>query len=340
MGKTFLGVSTGASESAEQLQRIVKDASNLPEASQAIRDHLVSDVADLMQSVKTGQTAKDRLKNYLNQRGVRETLAQFPGIREEIKLFQKTLNTALEKQNTFAQRVDEARLALQRTEKDVKKSAARFYVNSDPTRAVGSVLASPEPVKNMKELVRLAQRDSTGEALSGLRQSLSNYIEQTVRGTTEVGGTQEIMRSKVTRLFQNKTTREAISQLYTPREMEILESVQKELNVLNRINKQVTANSSTAPIQEQIQRARIVLASFYGIVKGRGIFAISNWIMRMAGRDPATIANRVLTDAMLNPELAAVLMAKNLKSRAAREKVKSYLTTYIINNMMDVVQED
>ena len=72
----------------------------------------------------------------------------------------------------------------------------------------------------------------------------------------------------------------------------------------------------------------------YGIVKGRGIFAISNWVMQILGRDPQAIAKKVLLDSMLDPELASMLMTKELGKRATKSKVESKLHYYIVNNYL------
>ena len=339
VGKKFVEKPTGSMEAASQLDTIVKGAENAQEASVAVRDHIVGTVADLMQTT-SGKTSIDRLDKYLNQRSVRETLSKFPAIENEIKQFRNSLGKSINKQGKIAQDILEAKNSLGKTQKDLEMSATRFWVESDPTKAMQRTLNSPDSTGSMNELVRLAKRDPSGDAILGLRQSLSDYIEETVRGTTQVGNVQEVMRGKIVKLLQNKSTRDAIAVLYSPSEMKILDQVRDELQMMNGINKQVTTGSPTAPIAQQVQRTRVILASFYGIVKGRGIFAISDWIMRALGRDPKTIANQVLTDAMLNPELASVLMTKNLDSKIAQDKAKSYLTTYILNNLVEPITQD
>ena len=337
-GNRFIATATGASENAVQLKNIISGSKNAPEAAMKVRDHIVSSVADLMQTSK-GTTAANRLVSFLNQRPVRETLDQFPSIKKEIMQFKNQLGTSLEKQSRFAKDLDSAKTALKKTEKDMKKSAASFYVDVNPVKAMGAVLRSADPESNMAKLVRLAKQDPSGDALKGLKASLSDYLKRELTGTREIGGTLEVMKSKVVEIFKRKETRNAMSALYSKQEMAVLDNIHKELQIMDRVNKQVTSNSSTKPIAEQIQRARVVLASFYGIVKGRGIFAISNWIMKLAGRDPETIANRVITDAMLDPELAAKLMTKEIDKKAS-QRAKEYLTAYIANNLVQPITEN
>ena len=334
VGKRFLESPIGARESAEQLKLII---GNTPTQG-AVRQHIISNIADKMVGAN-GKVAHNRLVSYLNNRSVKETLEQFPSVKNEIETFRKQLGTSLEQKNTLSGEIKEASINLKKTEKELRRSATKFYVNSDPVSAMGNVLLSPDPYKSMSELVSLAKKDTTGEALGGLKESLSDYLKQSLRGTRQRGGVEEVMRAKVVKLFQNKPVEKAMGLLYKPHELSALKAVRNELQILDRINKQVISGSPTAPLQKQIDKARIVLLSMYGIVKGRGLFAISNFVMGILGRDPKVIANKLLTDAMLNPDLAATLMEKNLASKAVQAKVKLKLTTYIMNNLVDPIEE-
>ncbi len=48
--------------------------------------------------------------------------------------------------------------------------------------------------------------------------------------------------------------------------------------------------------------------------KGRGIFAISGWVMKALGKDPVANARAVLRDALLDPGLARLLLAPDRPS--------------------------
>lgn len=335
-GKRFLEAASGSSEAANQLKLIVDNAP-IPAAGQnAVREHLISSVADLMQGAN-GKTSLKRLDSFLNRREVRESLSQFPGIRSEINQFRNSIIKGVEKSSRLGQQVERAQIALAKTDKQLKRSAARFFVDKEPVKAIGSVLQSADPVKNMKELVSLARKDTTGDALKGLQQSLSDYIDQTSRTTKEIAGSFEVSRAKIHKMLTNKSMRSAIGELYTPQQMATLDNLHSQLNIMDRINKQVMTGSPTAQIQQNIQRARVVLASMYGIVKGRGIFAISGWIAKLLGIDPVAKANLLIKDAMLNPELAATLMTK--VSETAKPRISSRITSHLINNLVTQEQK-
>ena len=119
--------------------------------------------------------------------------------------------------------------------------------------------------------------------------------------------------------------------------MKVLERARDQLRVMNRINTQVTVGSPTAALQQNVQRVRIVMASMYGIVRGRGIFAISQWVMKGLGLDPATNARLIMRDAMLDPEVAVKMMSRD--TAASRPALQKWLKTYVANNIAAEVGE-
>ncbi len=325
----FLYRPTGAGEAAEQLQKIATG----PEAEGAIREYLIDTVADKMTNVKTGRVALDRLTQFMNQRPVRETLAKYPAVRTELNQLVDSIKTRKQAQSVLEGQILLRKNELLRTQKEMAKSATKFYVDRDPVHAVGSALRSQNPTRGVQELVTLARRDTSGEALQGLRKSLGDYIETNVRGTTEIGGELEILRGKMVRLMKNPETRKAISHLYNPSEMRVLDDVLDKLQLMNRVNKQVLAGAATAErLAGQVQKARVVLASLYGIVKGRGVFAISSWLAKTFNRDPVELSKALLKDAMLDPDLAKTLLMMDTKT--SERIVRMRLGAHIMNNIL------
>lgn len=324
----FLFRPTGSTEAAGQLKNIVTG----PESEGAIRDYIIGTVADQMVNIKDGKVALNRLNNFLNQRPVRETLSQFPDLKNEITFFKDNLSRGVESGSLFEQQIKLRKTELAKTEKEMAKSSAKFFVDRDPANAIGAALRSGDPEKNVKELVMLANQDTTGEALKGLRKALGDHIEESVRGTTEIGGELEVLRGKVVKLLSNNDTARALSKLYNPAELKIIKDVVDSLQMMNRLNKQVTGGSPTAPIQEAITKTRIVLASMYGIVKGRGIFAISGWLAKAFNRDPVELSKQLLKDAMLDPELGKTLLM--LDTKRNEKIIKNRIGSYVVNNLL------
>jgi hypothetical protein len=330
VAKKFLRSPSGARETVKQLKLIISKSQNKAQAEKAIEDWIISDVADSLYT-QAGKIKPKAFDNYL--KNMRAQLKSYPNVIKKLEKYQKSLGGRISKQTELGKRIQLARADLKKTTKDVKRTAAQYFVDSDPTQAVGGALSSPDPVKAFKDLAMLAKKDPSGEAIQGLRQALSDFIEKSVRGTRDAGGKAVVIRDKFFKLFDNKVTKEAISQLYTPTEMKKLDEVRKYLRAEEAIAKRVKTPLPSKETEKTIQKARILLASIYGIIKGRGIFAISDWVMKALGRDPKVIANQVLTEAMLDPELAAILLDR--QTAKALPRIKERFTAWLINNVYD-----
>ena len=133
-------------------------------------------------------------------------------------------------------------------------------------------------------------------------------------------------------LMQHEPTRKAISKLYTPREMKVLDDLHKKLMLMDRINLQVTKGSPTAILEESVRSGQVLAFSLFGIVKGRGIFMLSRKIQQMLGRDPVEKAWQLLSDAMLDPKLAERMLTK--VNTQNLPKIKARLTAHLLNNVV------
>lgn len=325
VGRKFLYPGGGVTESAQQLKRILFGYQNPQQAMSLVKDHIMSDVADMMVN-KEGQIALNRLDRYLQNRNIRELLKQFPDVQKDLYDLRYKVKNNLGIQANL-------RFTKAKSEKELKRSAARFFVTNDPEKAIGSVLVSSDPDNNMRQLVKLAKQDKTGDAIKGLRVALSNYIDETVRVPRPEAGL-DVSLAKMSNLLETKRTRKAISQIYSPQEISQLDRVVEMLRRVDNINKQVTAGSPTAPIQEALNRARVVLAATYGIVKGKGIFAISGWMAKILGLDPVQKANMLLRDTMIDPELAKTMLMEIKKE--TKPIIEKRILTYLANNFTEL----
>ena len=276
------------------MRSILEDSPSQEAASLAVREHIVGEAADLLRSA-TGKNAARKLGNYLSNRGIRETLKVFPKVRKELNALLFNLKRGAETQIGIARDIDVAKKALVKTTKEADLSAAKFFVANEPVKAVERVFNSGDPEKAMQELVDIAKKSGSEDALNGLIEATSQFLGRSdisgrFRGTKEVAGGLEVLQAGVSKLLDKPRTRNALAKLYDPGQMKRLKTVQSQLRIMDRINQQVTAGSPTASLQNQVSKVRIVLASMYGIIKGRGIFQISDWIMKALGADPVNNA--------------------------------------------------
>ena len=330
-GARFLRASAGPSESAAQLKSILDGAPNAPQARAAVREHVLADVVDFMRTTD-GRIARDRLNAYLGRREVREVLDQFPDVKDEILTFRNNLGGKLEAQSRFAEDVKARSADLSRSEKYLNQSATRFFIDRDPISAMEGVFRSDNPAQAMSDLMMRAKADRSGAAVAGLRSAFADYLQKNIRGTTEVGGEIQILQSQITNFLDNPKNRRALGVIYDPTEIRTLERVRDQIRLARRIDQQVTTGLPTASLGQEARRAQTFLFSLYGIVRGRGIFMLGRLLQRLSGRDPELIAQRLVTDAMLDPKLGRDLLMRD--TLANRKKLEQRIVTWAADNLI------
>ena len=333
----FLGASSGTDEAANQLRTILKDSPNQEVAEGAANKYIVGQLAEQIHGVKNPSQAIKIIDKFLHTRKMSDTLAHFPDARKEILDYRNALTKHKELSTTMGQKVESAKQFLKFTEKEINLNSAKWFIDNDPIRAMRSVIESANPEKAMNDLLQLAAKDTTGKAKEGLRVALSKLIESPVRrggvrGSREIlhKDAFEITTSSMRNLLEYEPTRKAIQKLYTPKEMSVLKDIHGKLTVMNRKNLQITSGSPTAILEESVRSGQVLAFSLFGIVKGRGIFMVSRKVQQMLGHDPVEKAWALLTDAMLDPDLAATLLMK--ASDTNLSNIKGKLAVYMLNN--------
>tara|TARA_S200002703_G_scaffold159952_1_gene175674 strand:- start:34 stop:2964 length:2931 start_codon:yes stop_codon:yes gene_type:complete len=321
----------GALEAAENLKNIIEGSENEVTAIAAVRDYLITDLANYITGSK-GQLIPKRIDKFIDN--YQEILNRFPSIKKEIVQYKDKFGQKVKALEEFQKKFDNARGLLSDKTRLRQLTAAELFLNKNPVQAVATVLSSPNPKQLMQETLSFLKQDKTGDAIQGFKKAIAEYINQTTKGKSLPGDIDAyyIKKSAVEGLYNNPSTKEALELIYNPQEMKILKDVRDQLVSMDAINAQVISGSPTQPLQEANNRLRIVLASWYGIVKGRGVFAISNWVSKTLGFNPTEVAEKILVDAMLDPELAIKMLQEDLPKNA--EPLSKWFKTYILNNVL------
>ncbi len=330
VGSKFVKKTSGGFEAGEDLARIIEGIPDPSQAREAVRQFALSKLAQAAVD-PSGKFNSQRIAKFLDDHEA--PLASFPGIRKEIEQVSGRSATATKKLNQLEQELADARGALKLTEREQNKSVTALFIGTEPEKAIGRVMGSNDPASTMKQLVLDARKDSSGQATKGLRVAVDKWVDGKVRSksTNLLGDDFIIVGNEVEDLFKNPRTRGALAEIYTKSDIEILQRVRDQMRLMNRINTQVTAGSATANLQQNAKRVQVVLASMYGIVRGRGIMAISGWVMKALGKDPAVNARAVLKAANLDPELGRLLLTAD--TPATRFRLEHRLSTYVSNNI-------
>ena len=330
--KFILGRQGGSLEAIESLSKIIKNSGSVIQANKAINDYVAMQLARSVMN-QSGNAVPAKIKKFKDNYS--SVFKLFPETKAKVESFEKAVKTGNQKVNAYALKVEDAKNKFKQNSIQQNLSNLELVINKSPIEAINSVMTSPDSGKRMAQLVALAKQDKTGNSLEGLKSALKEWTWQKSTTTKNLPASEyfELSRAKVNQMLNTPNTRSALEQLFTKDEIKVLENIQRQLNNFDAINFQVTTGSPTAVINENKNRLRIILASWYGIVKGRGIFAISEFVQKnILGVDPAKTTTKLLSDAMLDPKLARLMLQKYTLQN--KNNVNQKIGTYLSNNLI------
>ena len=301
----FFRPGKGASEAAQDFQRIL--GSNVA-ARQAVREAAVQDFANFAAD-SSGRLNVEKAKRWISRH--REALNEFPDVKQQV--------------DDIVGRGDAADLLREAGAKSiqrVERSAARFFLNTDPERAVRRILNSPDPAGGLKQLT--VQLRGNKDALKGLKAAI---FREGVGGA-EIGIFDEeiaapfLSPNRLRRFFsQNRRTLEQ-SGLYSKEELARIDKIIRAAEIVNRsVSLGVTGGSDTA---QNIQGLKGLtgltlpglLSRFYSLARGVVSFRFvraeigSRVINNLVQRTTKAKVNSLMQQALVDPEVAKTLLTR------------------------------
>jgi hypothetical protein len=235
----------------------------------------------------------------------------------------QTLGTAAAAQEA----VDATTAAARQQSLDFQRSAARHFLNAEPTQAIQSALNGKNPVGDMGDLSRLVATDP--DAKAGLQRAAADYISKNFIGNTEVGTSGVTgIKSDAFQSFMRRSA-PALGQVFSPEQIQAMQAIAADLQRSNRsiVGSKIPGQSNTAQ-DLALQSGKLsTLRAHLGDVAtsaGGGIIGYllggpsGGLVGSAAGVGKAAVArmkaagiektNQLLTEALLNPELARTLL--------------------------------
>tara|TARA_B100001059_G_C17828749_1_gene583211 strand:+ start:1001 stop:3904 length:2904 start_codon:yes stop_codon:yes gene_type:complete len=316
----------GPTEGATQLRNIINNAQNPKIMEKKVRQFMIGELAQRAFKGKS-EVAPQQILQFIKQYD--SILNQFPDLKTEISLLRSTLRQKADKTTGLAKAVISAKNNLKQTEANAGKSAFKYFTGYLPEDAVSRILSSPNPTRALTDLRRIIGNDKAAKLglKAGLRDELYNRIINT-KGVTNSGDEINVASlAKLNKLLTQERMQNVLKGIFNKTEMAALNRVRQRVTELDRINIQTTTGSSTNPLKQDTSRVKTILASYYGIVTGRGVFYISDYIGDVIRGDRARVAaEKILTKAMLDPEFALIML------KADTRKNQLAARTYILNN--------
>lgn len=225
---------------------------------------------------------------------------------------QQSLGTAAQAQDA----VDAVAAAARRESLGYQRGAARYFLNAEPMQAAQSALNGRNPVGDLRELSRLVGGDA--DAKAGLQRAVADYIAQrTVRapiGEAEVG-------TMNARAFGDLMRRNgaALAEVFSPAQMQAMRDLAADLQRSGAPSGGGVAMTPAAGKLSVLTQylghglaglGGYLMGGFHGAIEGAGGFTMGKTALDAMRRSGVERVDHLLTEALLNPELARTLLMK------------------------------
>ena len=316
--KSFL---FGPTEGAQQLSRIIADAENPEFAQSSVREFMVSQLAQSMFNKKGdvyGPTARAFYNRY------KPVLQSFPELDSEIKNITRNFEAKSKIAGSLQAEVKAARAAQKASLPELRRSNLRFFLDdSDPDVIISRIFSGDAPENAIRELK--GRFGNNEQFMDSLRSGVRDHITRVIKNPALEEG---FSVDKALNILDMPKTQKALKEIYSPSEIAKLNAVKSRLRDIVLSEKE----SSVPRIlggENLAEKARILLASVYGIIRGRALFALGKMVSnQITDVTPKEAAEELLTRSMLDPELAVQMLKKDTKAS------QDGLRTYILNNVV------
>lgn len=330
-------IQPGQPEKAAALQRIIDSMDN-PEAAQAaVRDYLLSDLAQSgVLDQRAGVLRPDMLRNWQDRKWG-QALDLAPGFRDEVRgMTQRAargerladgLTTDVRNAEQNLQRVArESGRSVAQVQSQIDKGALGLVMDADPDKTVAAIMNNKtRSGQMMDELIRLT--DNNERARNGLKAAVRDYLTDKATNTANEklppgDNRGPVSFAKLSNIFGEHEAE--LARIFTPDEMNTLRAGHKALALANTERVRVTTGSDTKEklagnYLEQVMKTPLgkgidaALRLKYGMLTGGGMVATARRYASGAGSKTASEAADLIKRAAFDPELMALLLERKLK---------------------------
>lgn len=244
---------------------------------------------------------------------------------------------------------------VERDLKAVRDTPGARFVDAGGAREITSVLNAPDPAAAAQALMREALADPSGGAAEGVRRSMTDWLMS--RAAVETAGRGRVLRGTQLRAALNDPrTGAAASEIYTAEQLARLNAIADDLT-------RIELSAAQQPAQEIlpvdfIDRGIDFLGRYVGLRAaessnpgGAGALSYASGVTRftraLVNRINSSGAERLLSDAVMDPELYRALLAgsrsspaEQLRAATALERGYTGLTGSVLNDFTETSEDD
>lgn len=302
-------------EDAQALMRIAELGGNRETVANSARTWLFDQLAS-SGIAKGGAINGERLARWRNKNS--ELVDAVPGLRQEVDGLVRDANRGVALKADYADQLSQAERNLGNVKKQTEGGILGAVRDKSPDKAVATVFSSDNPEKALSDLVATVGRNP--KAREGLQAAMAEHIATKVSGVAPQNvseGSQNINFAQLTKFFDQN--RKVLAKLYSPEEMNSLQSAQKVLAPLAKRAQQAGVGSKT---DESVFKAfwntfEGGAKLYFGMLKGGGITRTARLLAEQLDDGSTAAAERLLARAMFDPKLAKQLLSAKVEKPPA-----------------------
>lgn len=318
--------------------RAITEAVETPALRGAVEDFLLDDFQ--RRAVRDGVMDSKKAEAFLARQ--KDVLEDFPELRSRIE-------TAIEANDVSALRTGQAE-GLAKRLNDPKVSRAAIFLKEPVEGAMERIAKSPKPERTMRELMKQARRDPTGDALKGLKTGFGDLLLGRVSTRTETSGGDFLVSGRLLkRLLNEGPVSKMAKTLLSPDEQKRLTEI---ADVAEKVGKATSAKvkpegiindnpsllfSTMARILGAQLGRQVAQATGGGTVQTPGIMAgLFQRAITAGTQDPA---RRLLIDAMGDKKLFEAMLSNGV-TPAERKFVRAQVNAWLLSIGAEQIQDD
>jgi chaperonin cofactor prefoldin len=318
--------------------------------AQNIRDWAVTQMASSLGQNPTGTSIRSWLSKNQN------LMNEFPEVRSEIQKMANRLNSAAESNDVMAGELRARQAELSKTQSEVASSPQAKFVGDITNPAneesavahLNSFLYGDKAASGMATLLKEVQGNPQAvESLkNAVQKSLQDRITNLGRNLNPTNAANAVTTADLPTstaklndlLREGSPTRNALSKIYSPEEMQALDRYRKQLELTDRINQKSTKGSDTQALTTAQEGESAVKRLSWGMTLTNFLKKVGSItdLANTAGRailmkNPEQVYQQMKVKALLDPELARSLLLeptdKNLP--LIKTAFNKFLTAYV-----------
>ncbi len=301
----------GTPNAAADLKRIVDIAPDNNAANNAVERYMAADFASSIGNNPSPRTIANWMKNRSSQ------LDQFPEIKNKFKDLQRKIGSKELEKDQLKLKIDDLSDEFRKAEKNIDETKRRInrgvfgsLINNDPDRYVKTIMSGDDRLQKIDEVNKLIGKNE--QAKEGFKRAVTEDLLQKIEGTdvkSVDNSAGPVLYNKIKKVMDENG--EALAKVYSPKEMNALRRSQKILSQYGNLNRRATVGSDTAQKmvnQQYMDAMETFFRIQYGVLKAGGIMRTIKGAARLLPEGRVSKADRLVSRAMLDPEVAVHLL--------------------------------